>query len=86
MIQRARKKEKQAKNYWKTRADKSDRDDLISEYDSISGSIKRKKGWILMSEWVPGNGPVYSIPSVRNGVPTEEESMIYSSTFRGEEE
>jgi len=86
MIQRARKKEKQAKNYWKTRADKSDRDDLISEYDSISGSIKRKKGWTLMSEWVPGNGPVYSIPSVREGVPTEEESMIYSSTFRGEEE
>ena len=86
MIQRARKKEKQAKNYWKTRADKSDRDDLISEYDSISGSIKRKKGWTLMSEWIPGNGPVYSIPSVSEGVPTEEESMIYTSTFSGEEE
>ena len=86
MIQRARKKEKQAKNYWKTRADKSDRDDLISEYDSISGSIKRKKGWILMSEWVPGNGPVYSIPSVREGVPTEEESMIYHLNSKSEEE
>jgi hypothetical protein len=86
MIQRARKKEKLTKNYWKTRADKSDRDDLISEYDSISGSIKRKEGWDLMSEWVPGNGPVYSIPSVDEGVPTEEESMIYTSTFREEEE
>ncbi len=81
MIQRARKKEKQAKNYWKTRADKSDRDDLISEYDSISGSIKRKKGWKLMSEWVPEDGPVYSIPSVREGVPREEESMIYHSSI-----
>jgi hypothetical protein len=86
MIQRARKKEKLTKNYWKTRADKSDRDDLISEYDSISGSIKRKEGWDLMSEWVPGNGPVYSIPSVDEGVPTEEESMIYASMFREEEE
>ncbi len=86
MIQRAREKEKRAKNYWKTRADRSGRDDLISEYDSKTGTIQRKKGWDLMNEWVPEDGPVYSIPSVKEGVPTEEESMIYNSTFRGEEE
>ena len=86
MIQRAREKEKRAKNYWKTRADKSSRADLISEYDSISGSIKRKKGWTLMSKWEPGNGPVYSIPSLNKEVPKEEESMIYHSDSKSEEE
>jgi hypothetical protein len=36
-------------------------------------------------EWKRENGPVYSIPSVREGVPTEEESMIYHSTSEREE-
>ena len=38
------------------------------------------------NEWNREDGPVNSISSVRKGVPTEEESMIYTSTYRGEEE
>ena len=77
--------EKKAGDNWKTRAKENGRLELIQERQKDSGTLGNKK-FTNREEWKREDGPVYSIPSLREGVPTEEESMIYSSTFRGEEE
>ena len=84
MIGRAMNRETLAKHNWKTRAEKSDRKDLITSYDSSKGKLIPKK-YTEQNEWMREDGPVYSILSVREGVPTEEESMIYHSTSEREE-
>ena len=85
MIRLALENEECANDNWKTRAKKSGRLELIQQRNKDSGNLEDKP-FTPRYEWEEKDGPVYSIPSVRNGVPTEEESMIYSSTFRGEEE
>tara|TARA_B110000483_G_scaffold200381_1_gene240664 strand:+ start:84 stop:2327 length:2244 start_codon:yes stop_codon:yes gene_type:complete len=73
-----------AKDNWKTRAKKSGRLELIQQRNKDSGNLEDKP-FTPRYEWEEKDGPVYSIPSVRNGVPTEEESMIYHSTSEREE-
>ena len=86
MIKRAMDREKLAKHNWKTRAKTLNRMELITSYDSRKGELIPKE-YEEENEWKRENGPVYSIPSVREGVPREEEeSMIYHSTIKGEEE
>jgi len=85
MIERAVKRETLSKHNWKTRAKKFNRIELITSYDSRKGKLILKE-YNKENEWKREDGPVYSISSVRKGVPTEEESMIYTSTYRGEEE
>ena len=78
--------EKLAKSNWKTRADKNNRIDLISKYDTQVGGFKRKT-FDMKKEWEDTNGPVYSIiPTSLKGVPREEQSMIYHSTAESDEE
>ena len=85
MIKRAVGREKLAKENWKTRAEKFNRMELITKYDSRNGELTTKK-YKKKNEWKREEGPVYSIPSVRKGVPREEESMIYHSTIKVGEE
>ena len=85
MIKRAMDREKLAKHNWKTRAKTLNRMELITSYDSRKGELIPKE-YEEENEWKRENGPVYSIPSVREGVPREEESMIYHSTFNVSEE
>jgi phosphatidylethanolamine-binding protein (PEBP) family uncharacterized protein len=74
-----------AKHNWKTRAKTFNRMELITSYDSRKGELIPKK-YKKENQWKRGDGPVYSIPSVREGVPREEESMIYHSKIYGKEE
>ena len=85
MTRLALENEERADDNWKTRAKKSGRLELIQQRNKDSGNLEDKP-FTPRYEWEEKDGPVYSIPSVRNGVPTEEESMIYASTFREEEE
>ena len=85
MIERAMKRETLSKHNWKTRAKKFNRMELITSYDPRKGELIPKE-YNKENEWNREDGPVNSISSVRKGVPTEEESMIYTSTYRGEEE
>ena len=84
MTRLALENEKKANDNWKTRAKENGRLELVQQRHKDSG-ILEDKPFTHREEWKRENGPVYSIPSVREGVPTEEESMIYHSTSEREE-
>jgi hypothetical protein len=85
MTRLALENEEKAGDNWKTRAKENGRLELIQQRHKDSG-ILEDKDFTNREEWKRGDGPVYSIPSVREGVPREEESMIYHSKINGKEE
>jgi hypothetical protein len=85
MTRLALENEEKANDNWKTRAKENGRLELIQQRHKDSG-ILEDKPFTNREEWKREDGPVYSIPSVREGVPREEESMIYHSTFNVSEE
>lgn len=85
MTRLALENEEKANDNWKTRAKENGRLELIQQRHKDSGILENKP-FTNREEWKREDGPVFSIPSVREGVPREEESMIYHSDSKLEEE